>query len=43
MDGDGAPVEELRVTGKPGSSATWNQIKADITGRPIVVPRFGEA
>ena len=43
MDGAGAPVEELRVTGKPGSSAAWNQIKADITGRPIVVPRFGEA
>jgi xylulokinase len=43
MDSAGARVDELRVTGKPGTSATWNRIKADITGKPILVPRFGEA
>jgi len=39
----GADVEELRVTGQPAGNAVWNQIKADITGKPILVPSFGEA
>lgn len=43
MEEAGAPVEELRVTGKPGSSEVWNRIKADITGLPLRVPRFGES
>jgi xylulokinase len=43
MEGSGAPVAELRVTGGPGKSPVWNQIKADVTGRPIALPRFGEA
>jgi xylulokinase len=39
----GAPVEELRVTGKPGESAFLNQLKADITGLPVLVPRAAPA
>jgi xylulokinase len=39
MEETGAPVEELRVAGKPGESAFLNQLKADITGRPVLVPR----
>jgi xylulokinase len=35
----GAPIEELRVTGKPGESAFLNQLKADITGLPVMVPQ----
>ena len=43
MEEDGAPVEELRVTGKPGESAFLNQLKADVTGRPVLVPRLRAA
>ncbi|MDR0377376.1 MAG: hypothetical protein LBH70_06230 [Spirochaetaceae bacterium] len=39
MEETGAPVEELRVTGKPGESAFLNQLKADITGRPVLIPQ----
>jgi xylulokinase len=37
MDG-GAVVRELRVTGRPGESDFLNQLKADITGRDVLVP-----
>lgn len=43
MEEDGASVAELRATGKPALSPLWNQIKADITRRPIAVPRFDDA
>lgn len=43
MDEAGAGVEELRVTGKPGTSEVWNRIKADVTGLPLRIPRFGES
>ncbi|HWP68129.1 MAG TPA: FGGY-family carbohydrate kinase, partial [Rectinemataceae bacterium] len=39
----GAEVEDLRVTGQPAGNSAWNQIKADITRKPILVPSFGEA
>jgi xylulokinase len=39
MEETGAPVEELRVTGKPGESSFLNQLKADVAGRPVLVPR----
>ncbi len=35
---NGLAVEELRVTGGQARSPLWNQIKADITGRRILVP-----
>jgi xylulokinase len=38
MEEAGAPVEELRVTGKPGGNVFLNQLKADIMGRPVTVP-----
>jgi xylulokinase len=34
----GATVAEMRVCGGPARSETWNQIKADVTGFPVVVP-----
>ena len=43
MEASDARVSELRVTGSPGKSPVWNQIKADITGRPIALPRFEDA
>lgn len=43
MESLGGHVRELRVTGNPGRNAVWNQIKADVTGRPLLVPRFAHA
>ncbi|MHB9153109.1 MAG: xylulokinase [Spirochaetales bacterium] len=43
MESLGAQVDDLRVTGQPAGNAIWNQMKADITRKPILVPAFGEA
>jgi xylulokinase len=43
MESLGSSVAELRVVGTPGKSPVWNQIKADITGRPIILPREEDA
>jgi xylulokinase len=43
MESRGAAVTELRITGTPARSAVWNQIKADITGKPLSVPEVEEA
>jgi xylulokinase len=34
----GIEIRELRFTGGPASSHLWNQISADVTGRPVLVP-----
>jgi xylulokinase len=34
----GAAVDEMRVCGGPARSATWNQVKADVTGFTVAVP-----
>ena len=38
MEETGLAVADLRITGRPSRSSLWNQIKADITGRRILVP-----
>ncbi|GHT76130.1 xylulokinase [Spirochaetia bacterium] len=38
MEELGAPVEELRLTGGPSECDFLNQLKADVTGRRVVVP-----
>jgi xylulokinase len=43
MEEAGASASELRVCGKPASSALWNQIKADVTGKPVLAPAQPEA
>jgi xylulokinase len=43
MEECGAPVRELRVTGRPGESDFLNQLKADITGRDVLVPALKES
>jgi len=40
MGENGLAVEELRVTGGQARSPLWNQIRADITGRRILVPEI---
>jgi xylulokinase len=34
----GVRVDAMRVCGGPARSETWNQIKADVTGFPVLVP-----
>lgn len=38
MEEDGLTIEDLRITGRPSKNALWNQIKADISGRRILLP-----
>lgn len=38
MAENGAECDELRITGGPAANGLWNQIKADITGKRILVP-----
>jgi xylulokinase len=38
MEEIGLSVRDLRITGRPARSRVWNQIRADITGRRILVP-----
>lgn len=39
----GIEADELRVAGNPARSDTWNQIKADITGKRILMPENRES
>jgi xylulokinase len=34
----GVTVSAMRACGGPARSAVWNQVKADITGFPVLVP-----
>jgi xylulokinase len=38
MEESGLSVRDLRITGSPSRSPLWNQIKADVSGRRILVP-----
>ena len=37
------PVSELRISGGQGKSRVWNQMKADITGKKILIPEIEDA
>jgi xylulokinase len=39
----GARIDEVRVCGRQALSEDWNQIKADVLGVPVAVPRVREA
>ena len=39
----GLPVLELRISGGQGKSRVWNQMKADITGKTILIPEVEDA
>ena len=38
----GASIRELRVSGGPAQNQAWNQLKADVTGLTVAVPRVPE-
>ncbi len=42
-DGPGIEARALRVVGGGAKNALWNQIRADVTGLPVVVPSEVEA
>jgi xylulokinase len=39
----GCAVDEMRVTGGQARNVIWNQLKADITGKRIVIPEIEDA
>jgi xylulokinase len=39
----GAPVRKLRLTGGPAASAFLNQLRADVSGREVLVPAVRDA
>ncbi|MFC2031348.1 FGGY-family carbohydrate kinase [Chloroflexota bacterium] len=41
--GAGARIDQVRVCGRQALSEPWNQIKADVLGLPVAVPRVREA
>ncbi len=43
MEENGFTIEDMRVTGGQAKSPLWNQIKADITGKSIIVPECTDA
>jgi len=43
MEEDGLQIDEVRITGGQARSPSWIQIKADITGKPFLVPVIKEA
>lgn len=43
LEDAGVPVKEMRATGGGARSSTWLQLKADIFGRPVLLPDVTEA
>ncbi len=43
MSDNNVHVDEMRVTGSPAKSDLWNRIKADITGKRILVPEISDS
>jgi sugar (pentulose or hexulose) kinase len=38
----GAPIRELRLTGRADADDTWARIKADVLGVPVGIPAIGD-
>ena len=43
LEANGCPVTELRVSGGQARNRVWNQMKADMTGKAVVVPEIIDA
>ena len=43
LEANGCLVAELRVSGGQARNSVWNQMKADMTGRRIIVPKVVDA
>jgi xylulokinase len=42
LEETGGPVEEIISLGGGSKSAVWNQMKADVTGKRVIVPSMSE-
>ena len=42
MERRGFTITEMRVSGGQGKNSLWNQLKADITGRSLLIPETGD-
>jgi xylulokinase len=40
LESQGFPVKAMRVSGGQGKNPLWNQLKADITGVPLMIPEI---
>jgi len=43
LEESGLPVDEMRVTGGQARGRVWNQMKADITGKRLLIPVIEDA
>lgn len=43
IEAAGLPVDEMRVAGGQARSAVWNRMKANITGRRLLIPEIEDA
>ena len=43
LEKEGCAIDSLRVSGGQGRNTVWNQMKADMTGKPIEIPRIIDA
>ncbi len=43
LENNNCPIDSLRVSGGQGRSSVWNQMKADITGRRLLIPETEDA
>jgi xylulokinase len=43
MEGAGARIDEIRICGGGAKSPLWRQIKADVSGKPILLPEVTDA
>ena len=43
IESAGFPVEQMRICGGQARSAVWNQMKADITGKELLIPAIEDA
>ncbi len=40
MEGNGLPIDNIRVSGGQARNTLWNQMKADMTGKNIMIPEI---
>jgi xylulokinase len=43
MEEAGAAIDEIRVAGPAGQNLGWSQIRADVLGKPVVIPEVAES
>ncbi|MBQ3647660.1 MAG: hypothetical protein II958_02350, partial [Spirochaetia bacterium] len=42
LEGEGCAVTALRMAGGQAKNGAWNQLRANLTGRPVLVPEIAD-